>query len=207
MNEIETAAEIKLLPAAYRQETAHFTNFMPLAYWIACERFSRWSRTMISPMCYWHMLKRKPPWIHEVVEDAFARAKVRIVPSIQVGNAYISDKLPVEEFREALEEALRPLVAMAEAAWRAEKGERRADETFRWRADAQLLRSLRLLQGDAGELRVVIPQAVVDGVIGGEGAGHGPGDAGGVEDEANAPGFSGQAMISPACGSEGCRRL
>ena len=63
---------------------------------------------MISPMCYWHMLKRKPPWIHEVVDDVFSRTSGRVIPSIQVGNAYISDKLSTEEFQEALEEALRP---------------------------------------------------------------------------------------------------
>jgi len=63
---------------------------------------------MISPMCYWHMLKRKPPWIGDVVKDVFSQAKGRVVPSIQVGNAYISEKLSLEEFTEALEEALRP---------------------------------------------------------------------------------------------------
>ena len=66
------------------------------------------SADMISPMTYWHMLKRTPPWIHEVVEDVFAQTRSRVVPSIQVGNAYISDKLTVEEFRAALDEALRP---------------------------------------------------------------------------------------------------
>jgi uncharacterized lipoprotein YddW (UPF0748 family) len=63
---------------------------------------------MISPMCYWHMLKRKPPWVHEVVEDVYARANGPVVPSIQVGNAYISDPLSIAEFKEALDEALRP---------------------------------------------------------------------------------------------------
>jgi len=63
---------------------------------------------MISPMVYWHLLKRKPTWVHEVVEDVFVQTKNRVVPSIQVGSAYISDKLSVEEFREALEEAIRP---------------------------------------------------------------------------------------------------
>jgi len=66
------------------------------------------SADLISPMTYWHMLKRRPPWIHEVVDDVFASTKGRVVPSIQVGNAYISDPLTVEEFREAMEEALRP---------------------------------------------------------------------------------------------------
>lgn len=63
---------------------------------------------MISPMCYWHMLKRKPAWIREVVEDVRSQAKGRVVPSIQVGNAYIDETLSVEEFTEALKEALRP---------------------------------------------------------------------------------------------------
>jgi hypothetical protein len=63
---------------------------------------------MISPMCYWHMLKREPPWIHEVVEDVFAQAKGRVVPSIQVGNAYLAEALSVDEFTRALDEALRP---------------------------------------------------------------------------------------------------
>jgi hypothetical protein len=59
-------------------------------------------------MCYWHMLKRSPPWIHEVVEDVYSQSRGRVMPSIQVGNAYLSEKLSVEEFREALEEALEP---------------------------------------------------------------------------------------------------
>lgn len=63
---------------------------------------------MISPMCYWHMLKRKPPWIREVVDDVYSRTKSLVIPSIQVGNAYLNDKVSVEEFNEALEEALRP---------------------------------------------------------------------------------------------------
>ncbi len=63
---------------------------------------------MISPMCYWHMLKRKPPWIREVVEDIHSQTKSRVVPSIQVGQAYISETLSTEEFKEALEEALSP---------------------------------------------------------------------------------------------------
>lgn len=63
---------------------------------------------MISPMCYWHMLKRRPRWVRDVVEDVHSRTGVRVVPSLQVGNAYISEGLPVSEFKEALEEALRP---------------------------------------------------------------------------------------------------
>lgn len=63
---------------------------------------------MISPMCYWHMLKRTPPWIHEVIQDAYNQSKARVIPSIQVGNAYLSEKLSVREFSEALDEAIRP---------------------------------------------------------------------------------------------------
>ena len=63
---------------------------------------------MISPMCYWHMLKRRPPWIRDVVKDVYAQTKGCVVPSIQVGRAYINEALSVEEFKEALDEALRP---------------------------------------------------------------------------------------------------
>jgi hypothetical protein len=63
---------------------------------------------MISPMCYWHMLKRSPAWIHEVVEDVYSQSRGRVIPSIQVGNAYLSENLSVDEFREALKEALKP---------------------------------------------------------------------------------------------------
>lgn len=62
---------------------------------------------MVSPMCYWHMLKRQPPWIRQVVEDAYSQTRGAVVPSIQVGNAYIRDPLSLEEFKDALEEALR----------------------------------------------------------------------------------------------------
>ena len=59
-------------------------------------------------MCYWHMLKRSPAWIHEVVEDVYSQSRGRVIPSIQVGNAYLNEKLSVDEFRAALEEALKP---------------------------------------------------------------------------------------------------
>lgn len=63
---------------------------------------------LVSPMCYWHMLKRQPAWISSVVEDVYSQTRGRVVPSIQVSNAYLSDKLSLAEFREALEEALKP---------------------------------------------------------------------------------------------------
>jgi hypothetical protein len=54
------------------------------------------------------MLKRKPVWVREVVEDVRSQTKGRVVPSIQVGRAYINEALSVEEFEEALESALSP---------------------------------------------------------------------------------------------------
>jgi len=62
----------------------------------------------VSPMCYHHMVKQTPAWVHCVVEDLAARVRVPVLPSIQVKEAYILDKLTVAEFREALIEALKP---------------------------------------------------------------------------------------------------
>jgi hypothetical protein len=63
---------------------------------------------MVSPMCYWHMLKRKPLWIREVVEDIYSQTNGLVIPSIQVGQAYIAEPLSTEEFKSALGEALKP---------------------------------------------------------------------------------------------------
>jgi hypothetical protein len=63
---------------------------------------------IISPMCYSHMVKRPPPWIHSVVRDMYSRTQSRIIPSIQVKEAYLTDILSVGEFEEALEETLKP---------------------------------------------------------------------------------------------------
>ena len=62
----------------------------------------------ISPMCYSHMVKRKPPWINSVVEDMHRRAHRPILPSIQVKEAYLPEKLSAHEFHDALLEALKP---------------------------------------------------------------------------------------------------
>jgi hypothetical protein len=61
----------------------------------------------VSPMCYSHMVKRSAPWINSVVNDMFNRTKGRIVPSIQVKEAYLPDILSVSEFEDALSEALK----------------------------------------------------------------------------------------------------
>lgn len=63
----------------------------------------------VSPMCYHHMVRRTPAWIHAVVEEMTNRARAPILPSIQVKEAYVPEKLSVSEFREALVEALKPL--------------------------------------------------------------------------------------------------
>lgn len=60
-----------------------------------------------SPMCYSHMLKREPPWIHSVVQDVYKQTNGRVIPSLQVSKAYLEKKFTVEEFRDALVEALK----------------------------------------------------------------------------------------------------
>ena len=62
----------------------------------------------ISPMCYAHMLKQKPPWIHSVVKDIGEQTETRILPSIQVKESYLKEKLSVEVFKNSLHEALKP---------------------------------------------------------------------------------------------------
>jgi hypothetical protein len=63
----------------------------------------------VSPMCYHHMVRRPPAWIHSVVEEMTNQVRVPILPSIQVKEAYLPEELSVDEFREALTEALKPL--------------------------------------------------------------------------------------------------
>ncbi len=62
----------------------------------------------VSPMCYSHMVRQKPAWVHSVVEDMARQSKVQVVPSIQVKESYIPEKLFPNHFRQALREALRP---------------------------------------------------------------------------------------------------
>jgi hypothetical protein len=64
---------------------------------------------IISPMTYHHMVRRTPAWVHDVVADISAQTKgAAVLPSIQVSEAYIEDKLSPDEFRAALEQALKP---------------------------------------------------------------------------------------------------
>ena len=62
----------------------------------------------LSPMCYFHMLKQRPPWIHSVVKDLEGRSSAKILPSIQVAQAYLDIPVTLADFREALSEALKP---------------------------------------------------------------------------------------------------
>ena len=61
----------------------------------------------LSPMCYFHMLKRQPPWIHSVVNDLNRRSSAKILPSIQVAKAYLDSEVSLVEFQDALTEALK----------------------------------------------------------------------------------------------------
>ncbi len=61
----------------------------------------------ISPMTYHYMVKQKPAWIHEVVDDIAAQANRPVVPSIQVKEEYLSGKLTLEDFKEAVKQAVR----------------------------------------------------------------------------------------------------
>jgi hypothetical protein len=62
----------------------------------------------ISPMTYSHMLKRDPDWIHSVVNDVNSNIEgAKILPSIQVGKAYLSNELSPEEFEACLLAALK----------------------------------------------------------------------------------------------------
>jgi len=62
----------------------------------------------ISPMCYHHMVRQSPAWVHDVVADLSAQTRVAILASTQVSEAYVEKTLAPEEFRAALEEALKP---------------------------------------------------------------------------------------------------
>jgi len=60
----------------------------------------------LSPMTYAHMVKQSPDWVHHIVEDIFMQTGGSILPSIQVGKAYLETEFGLEEFRETMEAAL-----------------------------------------------------------------------------------------------------
>jgi uncharacterized lipoprotein YddW (UPF0748 family) len=61
----------------------------------------------LSPMCYHHMLKRDPAWISSVVANAYYQTKGKIIPSIQVNQAYLTEELTADVFLQALIESLK----------------------------------------------------------------------------------------------------
>jgi hypothetical protein len=63
---------------------------------------------IISPMTYSHMVKREPDWIQSVVNNIKGQVDCRVIPSIQVNEAYLTDILSAEEFEQTLMEALKP---------------------------------------------------------------------------------------------------
>ncbi|MGZ5514283.1 MAG: hypothetical protein ACXW2O_04135 [Candidatus Aminicenantales bacterium] len=63
---------------------------------------------LISPMCYHHMVRRTPAWVHDVVADISTRTGATVLASTQVSEAYIEQALPPDEFQAAAAEALKP---------------------------------------------------------------------------------------------------
>jgi hypothetical protein len=63
---------------------------------------------LISPMCYHHMVRRTPAWVHDVVAEIAARTGAPVLASTQVGAAYVEEPLGPDEFRAAAVEALKP---------------------------------------------------------------------------------------------------
>jgi hypothetical protein len=62
----------------------------------------------LSPMTYHHMVKRPPEWVHAVTRELAEQVQIPVVPSIQVGKAYVENALSTEEVVSALEESLKP---------------------------------------------------------------------------------------------------
>jgi len=63
----------------------------------------------LAPMTYHHMIHQSPAYIGEVIENhrTFIKDRIPVIPSVQVKELYRKDILPREEFREALQTALR----------------------------------------------------------------------------------------------------
>ena len=61
----------------------------------------------VSPMCYSHMVKQSPQWVHDVVKDMAAQSSKPVIPSIQVKKAYLKEPFTLESFKQALKAALK----------------------------------------------------------------------------------------------------
>lgn len=62
----------------------------------------------LSPMCYAHMVRQDASWISSVVRDIGRRVDKPVIPSVQVKEAYIPEKLDPQEFGRYLEEVRKP---------------------------------------------------------------------------------------------------
>ncbi len=62
----------------------------------------------LSPMCYAHMVKQDGSWIGSVVRDIARRVNKPVIPSVQVKEAYLTEKLTPKEFARYLEEVRKP---------------------------------------------------------------------------------------------------
>ncbi len=62
----------------------------------------------LSPMTYAHMVKQQPEWVNSVVQDVYNKTQGIVIPCIQVKEAYLSDTLSIDEFRNNLQAALKP---------------------------------------------------------------------------------------------------
>jgi hypothetical protein len=61
----------------------------------------------ISPMCYWHMVKRSPKWIHSVVKDIARFTNKPMLPSIQVNREYLKENITYKSFRNSFYSAIK----------------------------------------------------------------------------------------------------
>jgi len=62
--------------------------------------------TYISPMCYHFMVYQSVGWIADRVEGLNQLAPGKVLPSIQVGNAYRNEKISVGEYEQSIEQSL-----------------------------------------------------------------------------------------------------
>ena len=62
----------------------------------------------LSPMTYAHMVKQSPDWVHHIVENIYMQTGGTVLPSIQVGKAYLETEFGLEEFRATVKAALQP---------------------------------------------------------------------------------------------------
>jgi hypothetical protein len=61
---------------------------------------------LLSPMTYAHMVKQSPAWVHEITEAMDGMSSLPVIPSIQVGQAYLDTEYGLKEFRETVEKAI-----------------------------------------------------------------------------------------------------